>query len=608
MPKYLFLFSVGPVQSFIAQARKTQDLYAGSRILSELIKAGINEIQKEHTIIFPFSDDFSKVDSLPNRFVALIDSEENLRILGEKIEKIVRAQWQSISQQIFNKEIITKISSSANARIDFNGINQQIEQHLDIHWTFVPLTENYQESFGRLEQIFGAIKNVRSFKQYDYNGLGETGRKCSVDGFRNVKFYRKSLNQEKWDDLKLENTFLFANDNFKFNYQDTNPPLSVIQPGEGLSAVSFVKRCYKIEGKGINEFESTAEIALLKTIAFLKSKNQDLKGFEDNPQLLYRDNLNLNYFNIQGLRESDLPKFEEKLKAFEQLAKDETPNIKFQKYYAILAFDGDSMGEWLSKATTCKEHQDFSKLLIDFAQKAKTYLDNGKGRSVYAGGDDFLGFVNLEYLFEVLIWMRDNFKTEVADKIPFRNGDKTLTFSVGVCIAHYKEPLSIVLNRARQMEHKAKDWHNEKNAFGIAVIKGSGEEHETIWGLENESLENISFLIDEMRREHISNTFLKNFQREWERTLDKNGDLSGFEDMLRTEFERLIHRSIDTKIKKEDKKVLRDELINRIWVKLYLAQASSLNNFFKLLDICDFMHRTLDSLTPKTKEYAEFTN
>jgi len=37
--QYLFLFTIGPVQSFIAQARKTRDLYAGSAILGEIIGA-----------------------------------------------------------------------------------------------------------------------------------------------------------------------------------------------------------------------------------------------------------------------------------------------------------------------------------------------------------------------------------------------------------------------------------------------------------------------------------------------------------------------------------------------------------------------------------------
>ena len=221
--KYLFLFSVGPVQSFIAQARKTQDLYAGSRILSELIKTGIKAVKSKHTIIFPFTNDFEKVESLPNRFVALIENEPNLRGFGKTVENSVRQKWNEIAQKVFNEVIQKNIQAQQSTLIDFNGINQQIEQHLEINWLFEELTENYSESFKNIERNFGAIKNVRSFQQFDYNGLGESGRKCSVDGFRNVKFYRKSLNQKNWEDMRFESTFLFANDNFKFNYQDISP-------------------------------------------------------------------------------------------------------------------------------------------------------------------------------------------------------------------------------------------------------------------------------------------------------------------------------------------------------------------------------------------------
>ncbi|MFQ3646977.1 MAG: type III-B CRISPR-associated protein Cas10/Cmr2, partial [Anaerolinea sp.] len=38
---HLYLFQIGPVQAFIAQARRTQDLLVGSRILSDLASAGI---------------------------------------------------------------------------------------------------------------------------------------------------------------------------------------------------------------------------------------------------------------------------------------------------------------------------------------------------------------------------------------------------------------------------------------------------------------------------------------------------------------------------------------------------------------------------------------
>lgn len=52
----LFLFTICPVQSFIGQARKTQDLYWGSFILSYLCWCGIKEVAKDYgpdCIIFP---------------------------------------------------------------------------------------------------------------------------------------------------------------------------------------------------------------------------------------------------------------------------------------------------------------------------------------------------------------------------------------------------------------------------------------------------------------------------------------------------------------------------------------------------------------------------
>ncbi|MCR4429797.1 MAG: hypothetical protein NUV45_02120 [Tepidanaerobacteraceae bacterium] len=54
--------------------------------------------------------------------------------------------------------------------------------------------------------------------------------------------------------------------------------------------------------------------------------------------------------------------------------------------------------------------------------------------------------------------------------------DKESTFSAGVAIARLKTPISEVLKWARKMEKEAKeinDWG--KDAFGIAVLKRSGE-------------------------------------------------------------------------------------------------------------------------------------
>lgn len=56
MSQFLFLFTIGPVRSFIARARKTQDLYAGSFLLSHLSDIAINKLNMltdSCVLIFP---------------------------------------------------------------------------------------------------------------------------------------------------------------------------------------------------------------------------------------------------------------------------------------------------------------------------------------------------------------------------------------------------------------------------------------------------------------------------------------------------------------------------------------------------------------------------
>ena len=81
MPQqHLFLFTIGPVQSFIAQARKTQDLYAGSRILSDLIEFALQKVGEEH-IIYPAKT----VPSKPNRFIAKVPISDKNAMLQYEI-------------------------------------------------------------------------------------------------------------------------------------------------------------------------------------------------------------------------------------------------------------------------------------------------------------------------------------------------------------------------------------------------------------------------------------------------------------------------------------------------------------------------------------------
>jgi len=73
--KYLTLFTIGPVQGFIAKARKLQDLYAGSFLLSYLSTRTVLEARERGAVIlFPKPD--PKQPSAPNRFLMTVEMSD----------------------------------------------------------------------------------------------------------------------------------------------------------------------------------------------------------------------------------------------------------------------------------------------------------------------------------------------------------------------------------------------------------------------------------------------------------------------------------------------------------------------------------------------------
>jgi CRISPR-associated protein Cmr2 len=572
MKKYLFLFSIGPVQSFIAQARKTQDLYAGSNILSELSKSAIDAIGRDK-IIFPFTkmteNDWKHVKSLPNRFVAKFENVDSIdfKAEGERIEIIVRTAWYKMA-----KDIISKYSPKS-----FNVFEDQIDQHLDINWLFYPIGDNYADAYENAEGLLSSVKNVRVFKQNP-----EKGRKCSIDGERNVKFYRMTDEENKNHYLKRK-LFLDNEINVEIFEADTEKsPVSVIAKGEGLSAISFVKRGYKKDGS-IEKFPSTAKVALMydeskanKNIKNLlpcyeqlfdkKSLTQtcidlfnkfiitDLK-FSQNDLSKWNTDFDYQYLYEENITDKNFPNRFQRHLIKEVFAK--LKSSFSQKYYAILAFDGDKMGKIMSggflKDDNKSKLEEFqgrvSELLSDFAQNF-AQLEAPQGKTVYAGGDDYLGFVNLNHLFPVMQNLRDNFEREVNQplKKEFRGqvkDDFEFTFSAGVAVAYYKTPLNIVLKKAQAMQKKAKDDIG-RNAFAIAVLKHSGESHEA--GLKwydenaNSNIEKMKKIVYELKN-NFSDTFIRSLQKESYLLRDNEGNFKHPE-IIHIEIERLLKRSL----------------------------------------------------------------
>lgn len=106
MSQFLFLFTVGPVQSFIAQARKSQDLYSGSFLLSHLSDIAIYKLKtlvSSCDLIFPNKEIASK----PNRFIAKIECEDPEKI-GSELHNFVQNEYRKICE-----DIVTKLNLNA---------------------------------------------------------------------------------------------------------------------------------------------------------------------------------------------------------------------------------------------------------------------------------------------------------------------------------------------------------------------------------------------------------------------------------------------------------------------------------------------------------------
>lgn len=549
MTQHLFLFTIGPVQSFISQARKTVDLKAGSDILSKLILKAIEvaKTQYQAEIIFPHI--MPGAESMPNKFLAQVPiAPSDCKAMGKVIQKAVDTKWEAFGAQAWENMKIIDADDKFQERFD-----EQIRNSLEVYWVFEPLPEvtNYRQAYLNVEAKLSAIKNTRAFIQLPYD---ESGRKCSVTGERdalvfNKKFYSQSNGRPPY--ANAQKTKLIR-----------KSPVH-LGSGEGLSAVAATKRFYQIS----DGFHSTAGIA---TKAFLNKAESSLSfqlqeyrgqfGKDDwDEQLLYPENLTNEYFNkhlSHPLPNNITPEvLRNKLKAL--WAQGKALGISTRTpYYALLSFDGDQMGkiwsgdvDYLNSNADLKSFQKIlAKLLAKFAGKARVYLDQEHGQTVYAGGDDFTGFINLHYLFEVLQYLRTLFRDEVSLPMLQAGLCKEISFSAGICIAHYKTPLSEVVRNAHLAQDYAKDDAG-RNAYCIHVMKRSGEvlRASMPWGTQEEELQNWKSLYNcvyYMQQGCFSNTFITSIVTELLSLMGRKGDLPDeFLPMIEAELKRLIHRA-----------------------------------------------------------------
>ncbi|MGA8029604.1 MAG: type III-B CRISPR-associated protein Cas10/Cmr2 [Bryobacteraceae bacterium] len=464
MTAHLLALSIGPVQEFIAAARRTRDLWFGSYLLSEISKAAAKAVQESGAkLIFPAPLNPSQLNrdsdlNVANVIVAELHAVEP-RPVAKTAEHAAEKRWRSFADEVYDKfpTVIRK-----------NIWDEQVEDVIEFYaaWqVFSP--ETYERDRAALMRLLAARKSCRDFQPAKgYPGIP----KSSLDGARESVLDRS----QKW------------------------PPDIVrrvrVNEGEQLDSVGMVKRAWTPTG-GPVAYPSVARVAadpwlrsvdpsrlspLIEACDKLgrdivhridTSRNPHYTSFPFDGTVVYPSR----YRELQeetNATESDLQVLLDALTPLTRKYGDPSP------YLCMLSADGDGMGKAISTLESSDRHRTFSRALSAFADQAHHIVNTHKGVLVYAGGDDVLAFLPVDQCVRCARALRDQFTSTLAawsqEKTP-------LSLSVGLAIGHFMEPLEDLLRYGREAEKHAKrprpenKGQAEKDGLAVHVIKRGGE-------------------------------------------------------------------------------------------------------------------------------------
>lgn len=512
MPEsYLVNIAIGPVQEFIASARRSRDLWFSSWLMSELAKTAALRLIDEpgHDIsclIFPAPEPATKEVlaaksfNVPNKLMARVTTPPET--LCPQLHEAMKQRVLDLRDEVNAFKFL--------AVLDQERAEAQLSEFFEFTWAAVPISEQpsgseYMTARQTVEALLTARKNTRNFTKVSW---GQPRPKSSLDGEREsviaeAEYPKPNANRE-------ERLQIVQKLRRKYGLRDV---------GERLCGVGLLKR----KGNRGEEsgFFSTSHLAATPLISQLQDKHRaklaeyigflengcnltveefaDAKGGVPYPvndvfgdmdgRLLFADRLpELLNLETDNLIVKDA---RGKLRAFldEALGKGQTPLA----YYAILQADGDGMGALIKAQTTIEAHQNLSRSLSGFAGQVKTIVEAHLGSLIYSGGDDVLAFLPLHRLIECAQELRSKFKAALSDIADQSNVEVSL--STGIAIAHHLDPLTDALKLANDAEQAAKSLPG-KDALAIFVGKRSGETTETCdkWERLDERLQRFTVL------------------------------------------------------------------------------------------------------------------
>lgn len=525
MLKYVVIFSIGPVQTFIASARRSRDLWSGSWLLSELAKAcakSLNDLgDTKAQLIFPHVDKSNQADleensdfSVGNKVQAVltVDSVDELKNIIDNAKKSVKKR--------FIKEASNALSRLPKDKHYLRETiwNSQLDDYLEIQtaWARFGDDNSYHDAAQKAGQTLASRKATRDFSptrtisekdfitslvQLDdarkttdknHNVIKQPYQdlfmlpKSSLDGMRETVLKESGLQKNSLQrklslskSEQLDTVGVIKRLGFEKKAEQ-------FTPFTRITAHAWIKEIAQKEPDALNRLKNTYhELCRLGVASGVTGNNKVYQDFAYDAQLLYPSRLEVTLKEYQNSDDKEAKEIVDNLKVLKK-----TLAPLFQSYgepyrYGVLLLaDGDRMGELLDKAKTQVQHQEITQALSNFAGQVAYTMRQSSGHCIYAGGDDVLGFVPLDKAYKCADDLQKLFANSLSGVANKLGAENSPTLSVGLAICHIMTPLGVIRELASQAEKFAKGDHvdesqgteKRRNALGILLSVRSGND------------------------------------------------------------------------------------------------------------------------------------
>ncbi|NDP59535.1 MAG: type III-B CRISPR-associated protein Cas10/Cmr2 [Oxalobacteraceae bacterium] len=519
MSNNYFHFTLGPVQGFVAQARRTRDFWAGSFLLSWLSGVAMAEVKRQKgKITFPSPSagylDWITGDKtgaggprqggIPNRFKAF-SAEVPIEFDASLVEQTVRAAWLALAGHVWQGDRLGEFAMPGTEAI----WRRQHQHFWEVSWVLTP-----DES---ASSLLDQRKNWRS-----HYAQPEPGVKCMVmDGWQELSGAErpglsgrqdKSLLATFWTALRASGlsgiqTDLADNEHlcalayvkrrFVRHFQSfkTLLPSGLTVSGWkldiGMPSVSYMAAVHWLEK--LVDVASASELQALLSAAEAVNPSRDewdthiaclvkawagkgddglrrkLLSLDGNLFFQHvRDNPKA-YCNEPGQiadMKDHMNHLSGELVKLKQ-AHPEFATAPLSPFYAVLLMDGDSLGMHMSNPVN---QQPISAALEAFTGGTPAIVEQHNGYLIYAGGDDVLALLPLEDAMQCAAAVRQHYLVSFKDNCPAIPA----SISAAIEYAHVKMPLGKVLGDAHGLlDDIAKDGAG-RDALAVRVWTPGG--------------------------------------------------------------------------------------------------------------------------------------